>query len=152
MKSPVDFKGYQILKINYVTSPVEEGLPIDGSIPDPEPDIRVNPDNKNKFAVILNSKIIPETDKEDHQCPLELEFEVLGHFELTRDLDEEERIFHMAVSAPSMLYGIVRSWVSQLTSNSEIGTIMLPSVQFADLGEEKDESKEKEGASKSTEK
>lgn len=147
MDSPLNFKSYQILKIDYLHTPSDSDSPIDGKIPDPEMEIRVNPDNKNEFAVILNSKILPETDNENHQCPVKLEIEIIGFFDIEGEVDQEERDFHMAISAPSMLFGIVRSWVSQITANSGFSPIMLPSVQFADLGEEIDESEEKESAS-----
>lgn len=139
MNSPVNFKNYQILKIDYTHTPSERDLPIDGKIPNPEPDIRVNPDDKNDFIVKLTSRILPETDKEDHQCPISLEIEIVGFFELEGELEEDEKRFHMSVSAPSMLFGIIRSWVSQITANSGFSPILLPSVQFGNLD---DDSKE----------
>lgn len=138
MDSPVNFKSYQILKIDYQHTLSDNDLPIDGKIPDPEQEIRVNPDNKNEFAVILNSKILPETDKENHQCTVKLEIELIGFFEVEGELDQEERDFHMAISAPSMLYGIIRSWVSQVTANSGFSPILLPSVQFSQINTESD--------------
>ncbi|MEX0988165.1 MAG: protein-export chaperone SecB [Bacteroidales bacterium] len=142
MNSPLDFKSYQILKIDYTHTPSDKELPIDGKIPDPIPDIRVNSENKNEFIVTLNSKIVPETDKEAHQCPISLEIEVVGFFELVGEIEEEERSFHMGVSAPSMVFGIIRSWVSQITANSGFSPILLPSVQFGKVEEEEGENGE----------
>jgi len=144
MNSPVLFKNYQILKIDYTHTPSEEELPIDGKIPDPEPDIRVNPDNKNEFLVTLNSKILPETDIENHYCPIKLEIEIVGFFELIGEMEEEERDFHMSISAPSMLFGIIRSWVSQITANSGFSPILLPSVQFGNIEEDEEINAKKE--------
>lgn len=136
MLSPVTFVNYQILRIEYCQHPADLDEPIDGVIPDPELEIKVNPDNKNEFVVKLISRILPEKDKERQNCPIELEIELLGHFELQGEMEDDERNFHLGVSAPSMLYGVIRSWVSQITAHSGYHSIMMPSVQFANLGNE----------------
>lgn len=104
--------------------------PVDGHIHDPELEIRVNPDNKNEFLVKLISRISPDKEQEKNNCPLELEMEIMGFFELVGEIEEEERKFHMGISAPSMLYGVIRTWVSQITAHSGFPSLMLPSVQF----------------------
>lgn len=116
--------------------------PIEGIIPDPEMEVRVNPDNKNEFVVKLISKILPEKKGSNGNCPVELEFEAIGFFEIEGDIDEEERDFHFSVSAPSMLYGVIRTWISQITAHSGLHSIMMPSVQFADLGNDNSEEEE----------
>jgi preprotein translocase subunit SecB len=35
-----------------------------------------------------------------------------------------------------MLFGIIRSWVSQITANSGIGPLLLPSIQFGQVMED----------------
>ncbi|MBO6793245.1 MAG: protein-export chaperone SecB [Balneolaceae bacterium] len=130
MNSPIHFKRYEILKINFCHDRPEEKADISFHIPQPEPVIKVNPDNRNEFIVKLNSKILPDPEIKDSICPLTLEFELVGFFEIHGELDSDEKHFHMTVSAPSMLFGIVRSWVSQITAGSGMPPILLPSVQF----------------------
>lgn len=130
MSSPLQFNGYQILRIEYQHTPSDKALPIDGTIPDPEPEIFTNQDNEQVFMVKLCSKILPESEQEHCVCPIRLEFEVVGFFELTEVLEEGEKDYHMAVSAPSILFGIIRTWVSQITAASGFTPLMLPSVQF----------------------
>lgn len=136
MSSPVQFIDYHILRINYCRNDTDEDKPIEGIIPDPELEIRVNPDNKNEFVVKLISKILPEKEGSGANCPFEIEFEVIGFFEIEGEIDKEERDFHYGISAPSMLYGVIRTWVSQITAHSGYHSIMMPSVQFADLRKE----------------
>lgn len=136
MSSPVQFLNYQIIRINYHQHDTDTEKPLDGIIPDPELELRVNPDNKNEFVVKLISKILPGKEGVGANCPFELEFEVIGFFEIEGEIDEEERNFHYGISAPSMLYGVIRTWVSQITAHSGYQSIMLPSVQFANLGKE----------------
>ncbi|MEX2409787.1 MAG: protein-export chaperone SecB [Candidatus Paceibacterota bacterium] len=136
MASPVIFIDYHILKINYCRNDTDTEKPIEGIIPDPELEIRVNPDNKNEFVVKLTSKILPEKKGSDQNCPFDLKIEAIGFFELEGEIDDEERNFHLGVSAPSMLYGVIRTWVSQITAHSGFNSIMLPSVQFGNLGTE----------------
>lgn len=142
MSSPVKFIDYHILRINYCRNDTDMEKPIEGIIPDPEMEVRVNPDNKNEFIVKLISKILPGKKDSDVNCPLELEFEVIGFFEIEGEIDEEERDFHFGISAPSMLYGVIRTWVSQITAHSGYHSIMLPSVQFADFGKKDVEEKD----------
>lgn len=132
MSSPVQFLDYQVVKIDYRINEMDPDKPIDGYIQDPEMEIRVNPDNKNEFLVKLISRILPDKNKDQEKinCPYELEIEVVGFFELVGEVVEGERTFHMGVSAPSMLYGVIRTWVSQITAHSGFQSIMLPSVQF----------------------
>jgi preprotein translocase subunit SecB len=136
MSSPVQFINYHILRINYHRNDTDTDKPIDGFIPDPEMEVLVNPDNKNEFAVKLNSKIIPGKEGSETNCPFELEIEVIGFFEIEGEINEEERNFHFGISAPSMLYGVIRTWVSQITAHSGYHSIMMPSVQFAHLRKE----------------
>jgi preprotein translocase subunit SecB len=130
MSSPVQFNNYRILKIDFRSNEMDPDKPVDGHIPDPEVEIRVNPENKNEFLVKLISRIVPDQDQKKNNCPLELEMEIMGFFELIGELEEEERRFHIGISAPSMLYGVVRTWVSQITAHSGFSALMLPSFQF----------------------
>lgn len=139
MSSPVQFIDYQILRIDYRKNQADMEQPIDGIIPDPEMEVRVNPDNKNEFIVKLISKILPDQDKTEHNCPVELEMEIIGFFELSGEVEEGERDFHLGVSAPSMLYGIMRSWVSQITAHSGFQPIILPSIQFGQSSDAKND-------------
>ncbi|MCC5906729.1 MAG: protein-export chaperone SecB [Balneolaceae bacterium] len=134
MSSPLKFIDYHILRIDYRRNDTDDDKPIEGLIPDPELEIGVNPDNKNEFYIKLNSKILSREKNSEVNCPIKLEFEAIGFFEIEGEIDEEERDFHFGISAPSMLYGVIRTWVSQITAHSGFHSIMLPSVQFADLG------------------
>ncbi|HET8864426.1 MAG TPA: protein-export chaperone SecB [Gracilimonas sp.] len=135
MASPVHFTSYQILKLNYHFEPVDAEASIDGKVLNPEMNIRVNPDNENEFAVILESRIVPSTDSEkEKNHSIELEVKLVGYFELEEGLEDEEKALHIEISAPSMLYGVIRTWVSQISAHSGFTPIMLPSVQFAEFG------------------
>lgn len=136
MASPVKFIDYHILKVNYCRNDTDKEKQIGGIIPDPELEVRVNPDSKNEFVVKLISKILPDEESSDQNCPFELEIEVVGFFELQGEIDDDERNFHLGISAPSMLYGVIRTLVSQITAHSGFQSVMLPSVQFANLGTE----------------
>lgn len=149
MASPVHFSSYQILKLNYHFEPADEEATIDGKVLDPEIEIRVNPDNENEFAVILESKIVPNEDSEkDTHHSIGLDIKLVGYFELDEELEENEKVFHIEISAPSMLYGVIRTWVSQISAHSGFSPIMLPSVQFAELGNDDKGSEKEEPESK----
>lgn len=136
MSSPVNFLGYQILRIDYQYQDPDESRPIEGKIIDPEMDIRVNKEDENDFMVKLVSQILPDSEEENHNCPVKLIFEVIGFFSIQEDIDEKERDFHIGISAPSILYGVIRTWISQITAHSGMNPIIMPSVQFGELGQD----------------
>ncbi len=145
MSAPVHFNSYQILKLNYHFEPADAESSIGGKVLDPEMEIRVNPDNENEFAIILESKIVPDMESEKKVShSIELEVKLVGYFTLEEGLTEDEKAFHIEISAPSMLYGVIRTWVSQISAHSGFTPIMLPSVQFAELGNDDTDSFEEE--------
>ncbi|MBO6620416.1 MAG: protein-export chaperone SecB [Balneola sp.] len=144
MSSPVHFLNYQIRRINYNVEDIDPENFGDGKVLDPDIELRFNKEDEDSFALILTSKLVSDDEsiKIGKKYPIDLEIELIGFFALEGEIDEDERNFHLQISAPSMLYGIMRTQISQLTAQSGFAPIMIPSVQFAGLinSEESDES------------
>ncbi len=85
------------------------------------------------FGIRLTLRVAPKTDK---QCPYNLEITVVGsvRMHLTLPVDQaQERRSRAIVNGVSLLYGVVRELVSNITSRSVHGAMLLPSLSFADL-------------------
>jgi preprotein translocase subunit SecB len=85
------------------------------------------------FGVKLTLRVAP---KEDAQAPYNIQVSVRGvvrmHLMQTEGQAEERRV-RALVNGVSLLYGIVREMVSNITSRSAHGPLLLPSLSFTDL-------------------
>lgn len=89
------------------------------------------------FGVKLTLRVGP---KEDMQAPYQVRVSVRGvvrmHLTLAKEQAEERRV-RALVNGVSLLYGVVREMVSNITSRSAHGQLLLPSLSFADLATQK---------------
>lgn len=85
------------------------------------------------FGVRLTLRVGP---KEDSQAPYQVQVSVRGvvRMHLTQATGQaEERRVRSLVNGVSLLYGVVREMVSNITSRSAHGQLLLPSLSFSDL-------------------
>lgn len=91
------------------------------------------------FGVKLTLRVGP---KEDKQAPYQVQVSVRGvvRMHLTQaEGQAEERRVRALVNGVSLLYGVVREMVSNITSRSAHGQLLLPSLNFADIASQKPE-------------
>lgn len=91
------------------------------------------------YGIKLTLRVAP---KEDKQAPYNVQISVRGvvRMHLTQDVNQtEERRVRALVNGVSLLYGVVRELVSNITSRSAHGGMLLPSLSFADLATQKTE-------------
>ncbi len=89
------------------------------------------------FGVKLNLRVGP---KEEKRAPYQIQVAVRGvvrmHLKQATGQAEERRV-RALVNGVSLLYGVVREMVSNITSRSRHGQLLLPSLSFADLANQK---------------
>lgn len=127
-------------------------IPVDGYVADPEfsPTLVFFPGklgisaetglqqlNEEKsysdFKVVLKLRVGPKADKD---APYQIQVSVSGvvRMHLSQDKDQaNERRVRALVNGASLLYGVIREMVSNITSRSVHGQLLLPSLSFADL-------------------
>ena len=88
------------------------------------------------FRVSVLIDIYP-SENQDFFLPYDLELEVEGLFRFDSETEEDEIGYHLHNSCPTMLYGIARGIVNNITSQGFYGSVLLPSVQFSKIGEQK---------------
>lgn len=89
------------------------------------------------YGIKLTLRVAP---KEDKQAPYNVQISVRGvvRMHLTQQVNQaEERRVRALVNGVSLLYGVVRELVSNITSRSANGGMLLPSLSFADLAAQK---------------
>ncbi|UUZ62424.1 protein-export chaperone SecB [Polaromonas sp. P1-6] len=88
------------------------------------------------FGVRLTLRVGP---KEDSLAPYQIQVAVRGvvRMHLTQDAGQEERRVRALVNGVSLLYGVVREMVTNITARSAHGQMLLPSLNFADLATQK---------------
>ena len=93
--------------------------------------------NYSDFGVKLTLRVAP---KEDAQAPYNIQMSVRGvvrmHMKQAAGQAEERRV-RALVNGASLLYGAVREMVSNITSRSTHGPMLLPSLSFQDLATHK---------------
>lgn len=93
--------------------------------------------NYSDYGIKLTLRVAP---KEDKQAPYNVQVSVRGvvRMHLTQEVNQaEERRVRALVNGVSLLYGVVRELVSNITSRSVHGGMLLPSLSFADLATQK---------------
>lgn len=89
------------------------------------------------FGVKLTLRVGP---KEDKQAPYQIQITVRGvvRMHLTQATGQaEERRVRALVNGMSLLYGVIREMVSNITNRSVHGQLLLPSLNFADIASQK---------------
>lgn len=89
------------------------------------------------FGVKLTLRVGP---KEDNLAPYHVQVTVRGvvRMHLTQATGQaEERRVRSLVNGVSLLYGVVREMVSNITSRATYGQLLLPSLNFSDLASQK---------------
>lgn len=127
-------------------------MPVDGYVADPkfspelvffpgklaisaETGLQLLNDEKSysDFTVLLKLRVGP---KEGNQAPYQVQASISGvvrmHLSQAGGQAEERRV-RALVNGVSLLYGVIREMVSNITSRSVHGQLLLPSLSFADL-------------------
>ena len=99
-------------------------------------DIACVTEDEQTFRIKVIINIYPPKDEEMF-LPYKLDTVYEGIFHFEDKIDEDEKKFHLNISCPSMLYGIIRGNVKQITGDANYGPILLPTIQFASIAEEK---------------
>ena len=94
-----------------------------------------------KLAVSINQ---PENLHSTGVLPYKINVEIHGYFDLKDTTTEEEKAFQINISAPSILYGILRELIRSVTSVNNLKGYLLPSVNFMDIAKRKQELEEAE--------
>lgn len=114
---------------NYIVEKVEFNVNYDFSGEDKEIYFDLDNDCKfedNNFILTLDMVIFPEAKKNDY--PFTMKVRLAGLFEVDSNVKEETKIDFAQKNAIAILFPYLRALTSVYTSNSNIGTLILPPI------------------------
>lgn len=92
-------------------------------------DMLKNDKNDHLFKISMTI----ELNKNKENSPYYIFFKINGFFSYDKTASEEYIQKTIAQNAPSILYGVARGIIAQITSNYEFGKFILPSVNFIEI-------------------
>ncbi len=97
--------------------------------------------NDHKICMNLRVKVAPDQLEETPTCPYEINAEIQGFFTFADDLSEEQMGYLMRVNSATILYGILRGEIANITGSFPAGKFLLPTVMMQNVVEEIEEIK-----------
>lgn len=92
-------------------------------------DILNNKDNPRLFMITM----IIEFNKTNHNAPYYIFIKLSGFFSYNEGTEEEYIKKTLALNAPSILYGVARGIIAQVSCNYEYGKFIIPAVNFVEI-------------------
>lgn len=129
----ITLKHIQITKINFEANSYEKSITEELEV-EMKYTTAFKTEKKDEFAVIFNLSLVDELSR------MNLKIEAIAHFEASENIEEEDRQSpFFTISAPSIAYPYVRTFISNFTLNAGYESVILPTFNFV-KGVEKKES------------
>jgi preprotein translocase subunit SecB len=133
MDLQIQLKHIQVTELNFKLDSFEQKIPIPL-----ETNLgfgfAISDEIKNVFAIIFDLKL------EDKEKKFILSLKATAHFETDKPIDSDFQNSPFAkINAPAIAFPYIRTFVSNLTLNSGLNPIFLPSFNFVKLAADKKE-------------
>ena len=99
-------------------------------------DLFSNDQNDHQIRMVLRVEVIPDCKEESQTCPYEIKAEIEGYFTFSDELSDKQMGYLTRVNAATILYGILRGEVANVTGSFPSGKFLLPTVMMQDVVEE----------------
>jgi hypothetical protein len=96
-------------------------------------DLSCHKQNNRKVRMLLSFWLGPNKDMETSACPYEIHAKIDGYFTFNDDLDEKQMAYLSRVNSATILYGILRGEVGNVTGSFPSGKFLLPTVMMQDV-------------------
>ncbi|WP_283700585.1 protein-export chaperone SecB [Clostridium perfringens] len=130
-KSSLIFENYIVEKVSFEINLKYSGR--DVSI-DMELD-KHNDISDDQFATILDLDLFPNAEENDY--PFNMQVRLIGIFTIDNEENEKVRESYIEKNSITILFPYLRSIVSAYTTNSNVGTTILPTINVIKYLEEK---------------
>jgi len=104
-------------------------------------DLFCNNQDDHKIRMILRVKVTPDMNEPDQTCPYEIKTEIEGFFTFSDELSNEQMGYLVRVNSATILYGILRGEIANITGSFPSGKFLLPTVMMQDVVKEIEERK-----------
>ncbi len=106
-------------------------------------DLFCNDQDDHKIRMVLRIKVTPDMNEEAQTCPYEIKAEIEGFFTFSEELSDKQMGYLVRVNSATILYGILRGEVANVTGSFPSGKFLLPTVMMQEVVKEIEERKEK---------
>ena len=137
VKSLLIFKNYLVNEVIFKTNYNFSGRE------DAKLDFDINADNRvqgNSFILTLGVCVFPEAEKNDY--PFSIKVELSGLFEIDPNTTDKIKNNFIERNAIAILFPYVRAILSVYSSNSNVGTVVLPPINVVKYLENKRKNKD----------
>jgi len=106
-------------------------------------DLACRTDNPHLVKVTMRYSIRPNSSDPSPLCPYSIQTEVEGVFSFPEGTDEMKQEYLCRVNGLTILYGILRGEIANVTGSFKNGKFILPTVMMQDIVKEIEERKAK---------
>lgn len=131
-RSPLKIKNYFVTNFSVKANPAEEGAKIplaDGVNTVTKVETAQHAENKRDWKVALQINCTPV---ENNVCAYLIAAELIGFFEVDKEMEEEKIGDVVAANAPAILYSAARELILLVTGRGPFPPFPLPSAHFID--------------------
>jgi len=107
-------------------------------------DLSCNKDNPKSIRMVMRFMLGPNRDVEDATCSYDIFTEIEGFFTFSEEVEDKKMGYLCRVNTLTILYGILRGEIANVTGSFRGGKFILPTVMMQDVVREVEERKTEE--------
>lgn len=107
-------------------------------------DLSCNTDNPSRIRMVMRFMLGPNKEVEEATCPYEIFTEIEGFFKFPEDIEDKKMGYLCRVNTLTILYGILRGEIANVTGSFPGEKYILPTVMMQDVVNEVEERKDVE--------
>jgi preprotein translocase subunit SecB len=107
-------------------------------------DLSCNTENPNIIRMVMRFAFGPHDQDEEVTCPYKIFTEIEGVFNFSEDIEDSKMGYLCRVNSLTILYGILRGEIANITGSFRNGKFILPTVMMQDVVKEVEKRKESE--------
>jgi len=99
-------------------------------------DLSCNKENPYQIRILMRFSLGSADEKENAPCPYAIDAEMEGFFRFEEDLDDQHMAYLCRVNSLTILYGILRGEIANVTGSFRGGKFILPTCMMQDVVKE----------------
>lgn len=96
-------------------------------------DLSCHSDNPHWIRIVMSFTLGQAANDEQPRCPYTIHAEVEGFFSFPEDIDEKKMAYLCRVNSMTILYGILRGEIANVTGSFPGGKYILPTVMMPEI-------------------
>lgn len=96
-------------------------------------DLSWHNENPHRVRMIMRFVMGANKQEENSSCPYGIKAEVEGFFKFSEDIDDQKMAYLCRVNSLTILYGILRGEIANVTGSFRDGKFILPTVMMQDV-------------------